>query len=598
MGKKQKTSKTEAVPVEGNASSAPVNNEPTAAPSLPFLGGGSATAIDPTLASLFESSAGPVKAPQFTTLPETTDAKTKGKKSGKESRREQDPNEPASSDEDKQAAEESDEEMQDAEDEVADVDGAVSAHEHGRKRKRGGAEELEESYMRRIAKEGAKEEEKRRSEKAKRRKVKEMDEEESGSSDSEKDEDGASEDSEDEDDVNSPPPVHESLTNDPDAALLDKSARTVFLSNVSNDAIKSKSAKKTLLKHLSSFLPSLPESATSHKIESIRFRSTAFSSTAVPKRAAYAKRELMDSTTRSTNAYVVYTTTTAARRAPQVLNGTVVLDRHLRVDSVAHPSPIDYKRCVFVGNLGFVDEETPADEEEAEKRKKKNKPPADVEEGLWRTFNEHTRSSIAKPPKPSKSSKEPSSTDDISNLDVGPVESVRVIRDPATRISKGIAYVQFYDENAVEAALLLDDQKFPPMLPRKLRVTRAKRVMKKASNNSSNTKNANKTALGARRGGDKLASFQGRATGLLGKGGAWKIQNSKSSKKDEGGAAGAGSKPFIFEGHRATAEKGPGFKVKTKSRGAKAKGGKPKTRSTRRAATFRAGGEKKGGKGK
>ncbi|OJD09958.1 hypothetical protein AJ78_08837, partial [Emergomyces pasteurianus Ep9510] len=537
--------------------------------------------------------AGPVKAPQFTgaNLAATAGEDRKALWS------KQDAMEVASSEEVQELegspSERSHEDMEDVNDET-------SAPEHGRKRKRGGTEDLEESYMRRMAKEEAKEDEKRRIEKAKRRKVVERVGRGSDSSDSESD------GQEDEDGIASPPPVHESLSNNPDAAILDKSARTVFLSNVSTDAIKSKPAKKTLLKHLSSFFPSLPESATPHKIESIRFRSTAFSTKSIPKRAAYAKRELMDSTTRSTNAYVVYTTTAAARRAPEALNGSVVLDRHLRVDSVAHPAPIDYKRCIFVGNLGFVDEETPADEKAEQQKKKKNTPPADVEEGLWRTFNEHTRASIAKPSKTSKSSK----SADSNNNDLGPVESVRVIRDPATRVGKGVAYVQFRDENAVEAALLMDGQKFPPLLPRKLRVTRAKRVMKKAgsavmgnanrnrdmgSNNSG--KNANKIALGERRGGPKQSSFQGRATGLLGKGGAWRAQNiqldadgEKGKKDDEKSGRSA---PFVFEGFRARPDKASGFKVKTKSRGAKSRVGKPKTRSTRRAAAFRAGGEKK-----
>ncbi|KKZ67320.1 hypothetical protein EMCG_07004 [[Emmonsia] crescens] len=614
MGKKQKSeSKAAVAAIEGIADSAPAANGSVSTPSLPFLGGGgeNAATIDPMLASLFEKSAGPVKAPQFTSARLAATPGDDGKGSGPK----QDAMESASSDED-QVAEGSPSESSDQE--MEDVDDDTLASEPGRKRKRGGAEDLEESYMRRMAKEDAKEDEKRRSEKAKRRKVVETVGRDSDSSDSENEDEDEDEKSDDEDGINSPPPAHESLSKDPDAALLDKSARTVFLSNVSTEAIKSKPAKKTLLKHLSSFFPSLPASATPHKIESIRFRSTAFSTKSMPKRAAYAKRELMDSTTRSTNAYVVYTTAAAARQAPQALNGSVVLDRHLRVDSVAHPAPIDYKRCIFVGNLGFVDEETPADEKAEQQKKKKNTPPADVEEGLWRTFNEHTRASIAKPSKTIPNGSNSKSTDSKNNNGLGPVESVRVIRDPATRIGKGVAYVQFRDENAVEAALLMDGQKFPPLLPRKLRVTRAKRVMKKsgggagAGNNnrdkrSSSSKNANKTALGERR-GDRQSSFQGRATGLLGKAGAWRAQNTRFDDDDDDGKKEKGKKkdnersegsgPLVFEGFRARPDKGTGFKVKTKSRGAKSRAGKPRTRSTRRAAAFRAGGEKKKGDAK
>ncbi|CCF38047.1 nucleolar protein 12, partial [Colletotrichum higginsianum] len=55
----------------------------------------------------------------------------------------------------------------------------------------------------------------------------------------------------------------------------------------------------------------------------------------------------MNETTKSANAYVVFSTPAAARKVCAELNGTIVLDRHLRVDSVAHPAPTDHRRCVF-----------------------------------------------------------------------------------------------------------------------------------------------------------------------------------------------------------------------------------------------------------
>lgn len=213
---------------------------------------------------------------------------------------------------------------------------------------------------------------------------------------------------------------HESLAVANNATEVEKSSRTVFLSNVATHAISSKAAKKTLISHLSSFLPTLPSDESDpkkHKVESLRFRSTAYASNGIPKKAAYARKELMDATTKSTNAYVVYSTAAAARGAVKALNGTVVLDRHLRVDSVAHPAKVDHKRCVFVGNLGFVDDESLLEatkDSEYLERKKRSKQPADVEEGLWRQFG-----------------------------NAGTVESVRVVRDPKTRVGKGFAYVQF-----------------------------------------------------------------------------------------------------------------------------------------------------------
>ena len=215
-------------------------------------------------------------------------------------------------------------------------------------------------------------------------------------------------------------PVHESLAADPEVSDLDKANRTVFLSNVSSEAIKSSRAKKTLLAHLGSVLDK--KAIVPQTIESIRFRSVAYSSAGVPKRASFAKKSVMDATTKSANAYVVYSDEAGARAAISKLNGTTVLDRHLRVDSVAHPAPIDHRRCVFVGNLGFVDDEsildTAVDEEgnELNEKRKRNRVPMDIEEGLWRVFNK----------------------------EAGKIESVRVVRDPVTRVGKGFAYVQFY----------------------------------------------------------------------------------------------------------------------------------------------------------
>ena len=224
--------------------------------------------------------------------------------------------------------------------------------------------------------------------------------------------------SREEEDISAPnKPQHESMTNPKEGFDLEVSSRTVFLANVSTMAIKLKKAKKELMDHLVSFTPTILELATKHSIESLRFRSTAFANTGIPKKAAYAKKELMDTTTKSTNAYAVYSTHVAAREAVKQLNGTMVLDRHLRVDSVAHPANIDHRKCVFVGNLDFVDDMTnldAAEDGDNNKRPQKGKEPADIEEGLWRQFGK-----------------------------VGTVESVRVVRDKTTRVGKGFAYVQF-----------------------------------------------------------------------------------------------------------------------------------------------------------
>jgi nucleolar protein 12 len=316
------------------------------------------------------------------------------------------------------------------------------------------------------------------------------------------------------------------------------------LGNVSTSAIKSKSAKNTLLNHLRSAIRDLPERKPAHKVESLRFRSTAFASGAGPKKAAFLKGELMDQTTHSTNAYVVYTTELAALRAAPKLNGTVVLDRHLRADSLAMPTKIEHRRCVFVGNLGFVDEETQDQtNDDGTPRRPKAKVPADAEEGLWRAFSK-----------------------------VGKVESVRVVRDKETRIGKGFAYVQFFDENAVEAALLMNDKKFPPMLPRKLRVMRAKRTKQKAIGGN----NANKaTNLDSRRQGSGRAD---RRFGTTSKPG---MRNTSGPRTKEG---------VVFEGHRASKSSRESNVV---SKHRKRHAVKPSTRSSKRGATFKAAGGKR-----
>lgn len=305
---------------------------------------------------------------------------------------------------------------------ATDVD-AISATLPTRKRKRRSADDdVEGKYMKQLAKEELKEDERRGQNIIdKRQKSKQVDRQTENAS-FEGTESGSEPESAEivsgvKDDDEGDVPRHETMVTSKEDLDLEKSSRTVFLANVSTLAIKSKSAKKTLLDHLASFTSELPKDKFKHGVESLRFRSTAFASTGIPRKAAYAKKELMDTTTRSTNAYAVYTTQLAARESTKRLNGTMILERHLRVDSVAHPAKTDHRRCVFVGNLGFVDDASSmnaAEDEENNKRPRKPKQPADVEEGLWSQFKK-----------------------------AGTVESVRVVRDKTTRVGKGFAYVQF-----------------------------------------------------------------------------------------------------------------------------------------------------------
>ena len=243
----------------------------------------------------------------------------------------------------------------------------------------------------------------------------------------------------------------------------------------------------------------------------------------------------MDETAASTHAYVVLSSETAAKTVTSKLNGTVVLDRHLHIDRLGAPSQIDHRRCVFVGNLPFVDEETLETTEDDNPRKRpKAKLRADAEEGLWRTFGK-----------------------------AGKVENVRMVRDKTTRIGKGFAYVQFTNENAVEAALLMHDKKFPPLLPRKLRVLRSKRPSTKP----------------------KQVQTRGKPDDRKGRGKAVQKARDRGVKKDRN--FGRDLKKIVFEGHRASKTSAKDNAVKTKSKK------KPATRSANRGAAFKAGGGKK-----
>ncbi|KAL1631406.1 Nucleolar protein 12 [Diplodia seriata] len=558
-------------------------------------------AIDPTLASLFATSVGPAKPrpkeaylqapPKTAPEAEADDQEDDDDEADEDDEDLSSIDEELPEDDDEDVDEDGDAVMPPAEDASSDEDAAIPVHESlaaeksQRKRKRkGDVDELEDVYMRKLEKEEAREEAKRKAERGSKRQKKEDGEAAEVSGASEEDGEGASSDEDvrsdgggDEDaESDSEIPQHETQTSRPkDETELEKASRTVFLGNVSIDAISEKSAKKTLIKHMSSFLSELPENKPPHKFDSIRFRSTPFS-TFIPKKAAYATKEVMDETAHSTNAYVVYTTNQAAREAARRLNGTVVLNRHLRVDEVAHPAKTDHRRCVFVGNLSFVDDESMIQEAEAKrlgKEVRKKKEPGDVEEGLWRTFGK-----------------------------VGTVESVRVIRDPKTRVGKGFAYVQFTDENAVEAALLYNDKRFPPMLPRKLRVVRAKGIKRNKTNSATSTRPVSTKGVYNPKVSAEERSMQGRAAKLLGKAGAAKI---KSAGRPEGKrdfktredkpANGMFKTPeqFVFEGHRATEKQGKtGLKLGGK-KGKGKKGGKPTSRSSKRGAAWKAAGGKK-----
>jgi nucleolar protein 12 len=283
------------------------------------------------------------------------------------------------------AEDESDEESDDQGDdeELSEVDGDgdvdmvpdETEDDSGRSRKRkrkAVEEEIEDTYMRKLQDE---EEPKPKSKKAKQSAVEEASPEGKEDSDNSDSEDYGEREEAPKTEF---PIKHETLVSAADVEL-DKSARSVFLGNVPSNAISSKSDYKKLKAFF----------ATVGKISSIRFRSIAFSEQ-IPRKAAFVNHKLHEKQ-KTVNAYIVYEDAASAREALK-LNGSVVLDRHIRVDSVAHPGKQDPKRCVFVGNLDF----------EAQ------------EENLWKHFGT-----------------------------CGKVEYVRIVRDAKTNVGKGFAYVQF-----------------------------------------------------------------------------------------------------------------------------------------------------------
>ena len=471
--------------------------------------------VDPGLASLFASSLGPVKAPKPVPKKENPARPV--------TREEQDASDTGSSGQTPQLQddEETNEDEFTVDDEIDD---------RPRKRLRTDSDDLEATYFRKLDEQEEREQRERLS-----TNLHALGDHVRSSSESVASELAVLEGVE-------PVPLHESLKKSSHQPEEHKFARTIFLSNVSTDAIKSKSSRRTLLSHLQSVLKTSDGQDNGEKIESIRFRSTAYASDKGPKRATYAKQELMDQTTKSTNAYVVFSSSTAAATVVNKLNGSVVLDRHLRVDHSDTPSKPDHRRCVYVGNLPFVDEEKPVEQtdDNGNIRRARPKTPADAEEGLWRTFAK-----------------------------AGKVESVRMIRDKETRIGKGFAYVQFENENGVEAALLFNDKKYPPMLPRKLRVMRAKKTTEKRS-------------AGAGGDGRRIPSQSLQQRQRQGS-----TEKRRSANADRNNMGSSSGKTFVFEGHRASDTTPKASRNKKRST-------KPHNRSARRGAVFKAsGGQKK-----
>lgn len=153
----------------------------------------------------------------------------------------------------------------------------------------------------------------------------------------------------------------------------------------------------------------------------------------------------------------------------------------------------------------------------------------------------------------------------------------------------------------MEAALLFDDKKYPPLLPRKLRVTRAKSLKKNSANSTFRRKPLRAPATVAANSGYRpkasaeVKTLQGRASKLLGHAAAAKVAAQNQDISTHSNSVGSAKRPpesFVFEGHRAS-NKEPPKPLATKGSGNRH--GKPRTRSSKRGAAFKAAGRRNHG---
>lgn len=299
----------------------------------------------------------------------------------------------------------------------------------------------------------------------------------------------------------------------PDESEEQRNSRTIFVGNLSSEVAKKRPLQKQLHKHILSLVltakiestrfrsvafqnptSKLPDDDGKEQAGSrqhVRDRASSWRTTnptadepkndekkfltpSQKKKVAFINHELHPSAD-SVNAYVVFAYPTpakerpsnlpplppvmdpheAARLAVQACNGTVFMDRTIRVDSLGRPADSvgkqsallgtfagDPKSSIFVGNLDF----------------------ASKEEDL-RVFFESLITAERGPP--SQASDAPKHW----------VSRVRIVRDKDTQLGKGFAYVQFTDRVCVDETLAMEESKLK-FAKRKLRVQRCKMLPK------------------------------------------------------------------------------------------------------------------------
>lgn len=149
----------------------------------------------------------------------------------------------------------------------------------------------------------------------------------------------------------------------------------------------------------------------------------------------------------------------------------------------------------------------------------------------------------------------------------------------------------------MERALLFNDKKYPPLLPRRLRVTRAKNITKTASHGSREKRVKGPIVRGnyLPKPNSKSQSLSGRAGKLFGHAGAAQLRansNDEGHKRHPNGFGVAKSpEEIVFEGHRASENQGKGILGKNKT---SKKNKRVSTKRTKRSVAFKAGRISKG----
>lgn len=149
----------------------------------------------------------------------------------------------------------------------------------------------------------------------------------------------------------------------------------------------------------------------------------------------------------------------------------------------------------------------------------------------------------------------------------------------------------------MEKALLYHGKKFPPMLPRILRVTRAKSIKNPTTHNrrleNNNGVSPKVAVVSQPKLPSEAQSLVGHAGKLLGRAGAAQLKNSERINHHLNQKFNQIAKTpelVVFEGHRARKNQG---KESLRSGGQGKGHGKPRSRSSKRGAVFKASGGKK-----